>query len=104
MYKILVTTSDDYKVLENIVHECVENKKISPCAHIINNISSFYIFNNNFVAEKEHILVIKCKKENLKLINDTVNDLHNYDIPEIISIKFDIISQKYKEWFDKNEF
>ena len=102
MYKALITTSNNELVLQNIVEDCVQNKKLSPCAHIITNISSFYEFENKFISDKEYVLIIKCKKENLEAINDIVNDLHNYDVPEIISVKFNIISQKYKEWFDKH--
>ena len=38
MYKILLTSSDDYSVLKSIAKECILIKKISPCAHIINNV------------------------------------------------------------------
>jgi periplasmic divalent cation tolerance protein len=104
MYKVLITTSNNYSVLEKIVNECVRNKKISPCAHIINNISSFYLFNDNFINDKEHLLIIKCKNENLKLISNIIRKTHNYNTPEIISFQFDILSKKYNKWFDSNEF
>ena len=76
-------------------------KKISPCAHIINSVNSFYIWDDSFVSgDKEHVLAMKCKNENILKIEKIIDEKHNYDTPEIISINFSIISEKYKEWFD----
>ena len=101
MYKILLTSSDDYSVLKSIAKECILIKKISPCAHIINGVNSFYIWDDRFVyGDKEHLLAIKCKKENILEIEKVIDRQHNYDTPEITSVNLDIISEKYKKWFD----
>ena len=101
MYKILITTSNDKSILDMIAKECVLNKKLSPCVHIINNASSFYLWNDDFISEKEYLLFIKCNDENIERINDIISANHNYDVPELVSVQFDIVSEKYKEWFNK---
>ena len=101
MYKILITTSTNSNILKMIIQECVLNKKLSPCAHIINNVNSFYIWDDNLVNENESILMIKCKKSNADAIKRIINEKHNYKVPEIISFDFDIISSKYKRWFNE---
>ena len=101
MYKILITTSNDRDVLSMIAKDCILNKKLSPCAHILDNNSSFYIWDNDFISEQEYILVIKCKEQFLDKIKKNINARHNYDNPELISIEFDILSDKYKDWFNK---
>tara|TARA_X000001036_G_scaffold34192_2_gene27917 strand:+ start:10522 stop:10830 length:309 start_codon:yes stop_codon:yes gene_type:complete len=101
MYKILITTSNNRDVLSMIAKDCILNKKLSPCAHIIDNNSSFYIWNDDFISDKEYILMIKCKEQSVQEIKEIINAKHNYDIPELISIEFDIASDKYKEWFNK---
>ena len=101
MYKILLTSSDDCSVLKSIAKECILIKKISPCAHIINNVNSFYIWDDRFFdGDEEHLLAIKCKKENILEIEKVIDKEHNYDTPEITSVNLDIISEKYKKWFD----
>jgi len=104
MYKALITTSNNLSTLKDIARECVLNKNISPCVHLIEGVSSCYVYNKEFVDEKEYVLIIKCKSENTILINDVIDRLHNYDVPEVISFEFDILSEKYKEWFNNNEF
>ena len=101
MYRMLITTSNDKSVLNMIAEDCILNKKLSPCAHIINDARSFYLWNDEFVSENEYLLLIKCKDENIEKINDIISANHNYDVPELISLQFDIVSEKYKEWFNK---
>ena len=100
MYKILITTSDDINILEDIAKECILHQKSSPCAHIINNVRSFYVWKDNYAKKSEYMLLIKCKEQYADNIKALINDRHNYEIPELISIDFDIASEKYKKWFN----
>ena len=100
MYNILITSSNEYNVLKSIAIDII-NKKLSPCTHIINNVESFYLWNDNAVDDNENLLLIKCKQANISEIEKIINAKHNYEIPEIISHEFNIISNKYKKWFDK---
>ena len=101
MYKILITTSNNSDVLQLIAKDCILGKKLSPCAHLIDNNSSFYIWDGDYICESEYILAIKCKAGYAEEISEIINARHNYEIPEIISIDFSIASKKYKEWFNK---
>ena len=101
MYKILITTSNNSDILKMIAKDCILEKKLSPCAHLIDKSNSFYIWNGDYICENEYILAIKCKAGDTEKISDIINAKHNYEIPEIISINFNIVSKKYKEWFDK---
>ena len=100
MYKILITTSDNISVLEEIAKECILHQKISPCAHIINNVKSLYVWEDSYTKQSEYILLIKCKEQFSDDIKALITDKHNYETPELLSIDFDIASEKYKEWFD----
>ena len=101
MFKILITTSDNYDILKNIALKCVSDKKISPCVHIVKEgIETLYVWNDSLSDIKEYILMIKCKLENMDKIKKIIDKYHNYDVPEIISIDFDIASKKYKKWFE----
>ena len=73
------------------------NKKLSPCTHIINDVKSFYLWNNNVVDDNENLLLIKCKQSDINEIEKIIDTKHNYAVPEIISHEFNIISNKYKK-------
>ena len=100
MYKILITSSNQYDILKKISQELV-NQKLSPCTHIIKNIESFYLWENNLVNDNENLLLIKCSQENLSSIENLIIKKHNYDTPEIICHEFSIVSEKYKKWFNQ---
>ena len=100
MYKILITTSDDYNILKMIARECVSSTQLSPCTHIINGaVETLYVWDDDLFDVEEYILIIKCEMKNIDKIKTIISENHNYDVPEIISIDFDIASEKYKKWF-----
>ena len=100
MYKMLITSSDNDKILSNIAKALIL-EKISPCSNIIQNVKSFYFWDDNFVNENESLLIIKCKASNIEKIKKIIYEKHNYEVPEIISLDFNIISKKYRNWFSK---
>jgi len=99
MYKIVITSSNDYKILSKI-SEILVKKKISPCTHVIKDVNSFYLWENTVVNDNENLLLIKCKESNVIEVEKIISENHNYELPEIISHKFDIISKSYKRWFN----
>ena len=100
MYKIIVTSSDNYEILQSISLYLIA-EKLSPCTHIIKNIESFYLWKNKVINDSECLILIKCLSENIEKIEQIISDKHNYKIPEIISHDFNIISNDYKKWFIK---
>ena len=102
MYKILITSSDDNAVLNDIA-KVLTIKKLSPCSNIIQDVKSFYLWDNKFIDENESLLIIKCEVSDIKKIEKIIYQKHNYEIPEIISIDFNIISKEYKNWFNKDK-
>ena len=54
------------------------------------------VFNTGLEGSK------KCLKHNKTEIINLIKQNHNYDTPEIISYKFDILDKKYEEWFSEN--
>tara|TARA_Y100000590_G_C15242348_1_gene834293 strand:+ start:33 stop:344 length:312 start_codon:yes stop_codon:yes gene_type:complete len=101
MLYIIETTTDDINVA-NIISESILKKKLSPCIQIINNIQSYYIWDNARIKSNEILIKIKAKKLYIKDIISIIKKEHNYDNPELISYKFNIESSDYKRWFKEN--
>ena len=57
------------------------------------NLLEVSLFINNISYE--------CNEWIKKIINE-IKSIHSYDIPEIISIDFNILSDKYEKWFNEN--
>ena len=99
-YKIIVTTTNSIENLKAI-RTRILNKKLSPCVQTINNLESHYMWKGKLVSDKEIMILIKTDKKNEHNITKEIQSVHKYENPEIISYEFDILSKKYKEWFDK---
>lgn len=101
MYIIIETTSDSMSTCKNISQNLLE-LKLSPCINISNKSNTQYIWKEKILSDKEHTIRIKCLKHNKTEIINFIKQNHNYDTPEIISYKFDILDKKYEEWFSEN--
>ena len=100
MYKILITSSNKYNILKKISIDLV-SKDLSPCTHIIKDIESFYLWEAKVINDNENLLLIKCNDKDINNIKTIIHANHNYTLPEIICHEFNIVSKKYKDWFDK---
>ena len=101
MYKILITSSNLPNTLENIAHALIK-KRLSPCTQIIKDVKSFYLWDGEINSDNEQLLLIKCTLSNAQAVEEVIYNYHNYEVPEIISHEFEIISKKYKKWFNEN--
>ena len=99
-YIIIVTTSNSKKNCDKIKDKIL-SQKLSPCIYIIPSIESSYLWKGKIVSDSESLILIKSNKLNKQKIKKILEEIHCYDIPELISIDFEMLSAKYKEWFDQ---
>ena len=99
--KIIITTTDNKKVAEKISNTLV-NENIAICVQIFNNVSSTYKWEGKIINETEFLLLVKTSLDKLDICKKYIEKLHNYDVPEIISLDSKIMNEKYKKWFLKN--
>ena len=98
---IIITTTNSKNVVKNITKKLLENN-YSPCIQIIPKILSTYKWKDKIVESNEILILIKSNNKNLNKCKEIILNYHNYDIPEIISGNYDILNEKYKDWFQDN--
>ena len=101
MYKLIITTTDDKNIAKAISSKIIESN-LSPCIQLTENINSIYKWKNKISSTNEFRIEIKSIHSFCNKITNIIKDLHNYEVPEIITTDFDIHSKKYKSWFDTN--
>ena len=94
---IVKTTTDKFNVLEKICKTLLQNNLIA-CANIIPDAFSYFYWENKLQKKKEFIIIIKTIKKNEKKVYDTIKKLHNYEVPEILSLQVTYIEKNYKKW------
>tara|TARA_B100001173_G_scaffold297551_1_gene294269 strand:- start:141 stop:452 length:312 start_codon:yes stop_codon:yes gene_type:complete len=98
---IIKTTSDSHKAMKDITNTLL-NKKYAACVNIIPRMRSKYILDGRIVESREVMLLIKTSEDLELNVYKTIKKLHNYDIPEISTIKTENVDKDYLNWLNKS--
>tara|TARA_B100001996_G_scaffold178696_1_gene136423 strand:+ start:819 stop:1130 length:312 start_codon:yes stop_codon:yes gene_type:complete len=98
---IIKTTSDSHKAMKNITNTLL-NKKYAACVNIIPRMRSKYILDGRIVESREVMLLIKTSDDLEANVYKTIKEMHNYDIPEISTIKTQNVDKDYEKWLNKS--
>jgi periplasmic divalent cation tolerance protein len=100
-YLVIFCTVPDEDIARKISNDLV-NEKLAACCNIVRGIRSIYTWKNQICDDSEQLLIIKTKKNAYKKLEDKINNIHPYDVPEIIAISIDKGSEKYLKWINEN--
>jgi periplasmic divalent cation tolerance protein len=97
---VFVTTPPDisHSIAEKLVEE-----RLAACVNIV-PVSSIYFWKGKLEKDTEHFLVIKTREELYGRLKRKVEELHRYEIPEIVGIEMDRCNESYLKWiFESTE-
>ena len=96
---ILTTTSrqEDAKAIAQTLLE----RKLAGCVQIIGPITSHYYWQDELCQDEEWICLIKSHQRNYKTIETTIQEIHSYEVPEIISLPIVEGSDSYLSWLNQ---
>ncbi|HOL21749.1 MAG TPA: divalent-cation tolerance protein CutA [bacterium] len=95
-YIQVFTTTGSRKDAEKIAEELVKNK-LAACVQIF-PVSSIYRWKGRIDRSREYLCIIKSKGGLYKKIEETIKEIHPYEVPEIISFPISSGSKDYLEW------
>ena len=95
---VFVTTADD-KEAQAIGQTLVE-EKLAACANRIPNVRSIFQWKGELCQEGEVLLILKSRRDFLDRIICRVQELHSYEVPEIIAVPIIGGSEDYLEWIE----
>ena len=91
---VYVTCPEDNA--EEIAETLVANKFVA-CVNIL-PVRSIYIWEGKLNRDTEALLLIKTKKRMFKALESKIAEIHPYDVPEIVAIRADSVSESYLQW------
>ncbi|BAB60565.1 periplasmic divalent cation tolerance protein [CutA] [Thermoplasma volcanium GSS1] len=75
-------------------------KQMAACFSIIDNVKSTYWWRGNIEESSEVFCVFKTTDDNEPLLSQFIKEMHNYEVPEIASMKMDKINEEYNRWLN----
>jgi len=84
-------------VAQEISRSIVE-EGLCACVTQIPRVKSYYIYEGEFCEDDEHLLMIKTASTHYKALEQRLNELHPYDVPEIICTPIIESSPAYHAW------
>jgi periplasmic divalent cation tolerance protein len=95
---VFVTTADGKEALT--IGRTLVEEKLAACANQIPNVRSIFHWKGELCQEEEVLLILKSRKDFLDRIICRVQELHSYEVPEIIAIPIIGGSEDYLKWIE----
>ena len=100
MYAIVYVTAGDRKKAETLGRKMVE-ERLAACANIF-PIRSIYRWKGNVEEGDEAGIIFKTKEKLIAAFTKRIEELHDYELPCIVSWKIDCGSKQYLDWIGKS--
>lgn len=73
---------------------------LAGCVQILPRMTSIYKWEGELQKESEHLLLIKTTTEAWPSLEQYLNANHPYEVPEIVAIESDKVTDRYREWLE----
>lgn len=100
-YIIVLITTPNREVGERIANTLLE-KKLAACVNVMAPILSLYTWEGEIIRDDEVLLIVKTRSNLFESeLIPVVQDMHPYDVPEIIALPILMGSGNYLAWVDE---
>ncbi len=83
-----------------IIGEKVIEGRLAACVTLSEPVQSLYWWQGKITQNQEHTLFIKTKREAYPRLQEKIQQIHPYDLPEIIAFPISEGSKDYLDWIN----
>ncbi len=94
---IVFTTIPNIAEAESLAQKIVE-AKLAACVQVLPQMKSFYIWKGEVQSDSEHLLLIKTVSDKFAELETFIQSNHSYEVPEIVAVTTDKVSESYLNW------
>lgn len=94
---VVLTTVSNPEEAETLARRIVE-AKLAACVQILPPMKSVYFWENEIQVDAENLLLIKTLRDKFDELEKFIQANHKYDVPEILSLPVEQISESYFGW------
>ena len=97
---VMITTTPN-KEDANKIAQTLLAKKLAGCVQVIGPISSHYYWKDELCQDEEWLCLIKSSQQHYQTLEKTIQEIHPYEVPEIISLPIQEGNQGYLSWLNQ---
>ena len=101
MYQIVLCNCPNDEVANNIATRLVSDK-LAACVNIMPKIKSVYRWQDEVHQDVEIMMLIKTKQALFSQLEKTIEELHPYDVVEVIALSIQQGNELYLNWINEN--
>lgn len=94
---VILCTAPDEATAEQLARGLVE-ERLAACVNAISGLKSVYRWQEKIEADVEVQLIIKTQRHRFDEVATWLKANHPYDVPEIIALPADRVSDEYLQW------
>jgi periplasmic divalent cation tolerance protein len=95
----LQTAIDDRERAESLIRGAVE-QRLAACGQLLGPVSSTYWWKGRIEGAEEWLCVFKTTAAQAAALERWIAETHPYEVPEIVSIELNAVSEAYGEWIE----
>ena len=94
---VALTTCPDEGTARRIASALVE-ERLAACVNIVPDLTSVYRWEGAVDTASECLLIVKTRRERLEALRRRLEELHPYDLPELVALPVEGGSSAYLGW------
>lgn len=98
-YIMVLVTTEHLNEAEVIGKRLVE-EKLAACVNVLDGVNSLFFWKDKFNQSSESLMLIKTKAVLFEKLQERIEELHNYDVPEIIALPIIAGNDMYLSWLN----
>jgi periplasmic divalent cation tolerance protein len=93
---VFVTTANFENARQ--ISKILVTEKLAACCSIMQNVTSIFGWEGTIHERNEYMILIKTTEKRIEELEERVKQMHQDDVPEIISINIDKSSDSFLQW------
>ncbi len=96
---VVLTTVGTEEQAKGIARELIASR-LAACVNIVPGIRSVYRWRGKVCEDGEWLLVVKTVEDEFEAVSETIQELHSYDVPEILAFNVTQGEEAFLEWIE----
>jgi periplasmic divalent cation tolerance protein len=98
-YLLVLTTIGSEEQAARLGRSLVERRLVA-CVNDVGPVRSFFTWKGKLEDDSERLLLMKTRSDRYAELETALQELHPYDVPEVLAIPIERGSKAYLSWID----